>query len=110
MSAARLCDCRGRPRRAWLRGFSDGRSLSRSAIERHGGSRAFALPFSLVDHLAQEIELDSHVVRILEEDLEELGVREAAEMHLDLVLLDALAHLDRILREEGNVVHGSGSL
>src|SRR5712664_3865124 len=64
------------------------------ALERHGGGGAFAFPLLLVDHLAG----------VLEEDLEQLRFLEAAKMHLDLVLLDALAHVVRILREKRDVV------
>src|SRR6185295_6219602 len=74
-------------------------------LQRERGSGAFAFPLLLIDHFAEEIELDSDVVRILEEDLEELRVREAAEVHLDLVLLNALAHLLRVPGKEGDVVH-----
>src|SRR6266850_6083886 len=63
--------------------------------QRHRGGRALALPFLLVDALAEEVELDGHVVGVLEEDLEErrCRIREAAEVHLDLVTLYAAAHL-----------------
>src|SRR3954471_613420 len=74
-------------------------------LQGQGRGGAFAAPFFLVDHLAEEIELDRHVVRVLEEDLEQLRVRKAAKVHLHLALPDALAHLPRILREERDVVH-----
>src|SRR4051812_17054495 len=61
-------------------------------LERQGRRRSLAAPFVLVDDFAEEIELDRHVVRVLEEDLEQLRVGEAAEVHLDLVLLDPAAH------------------
>src|SRR5437660_10491429 len=48
-------------------GFTRGRLL-----QAQGGGRAFAFPFVLVHHLAEEIQLDGDVVRILEEDLEQL--------------------------------------
>src|SRR3979490_3417858 len=54
------------------------------AIERHRGGGALAFPLLLVDHLAEEIELDRDVVRILEEDLEQLRVWKAATVHLHL--------------------------
>src|SRR5689334_9201140 len=78
-------------------------------LQRHRRSRALALPLLLVDLLAEEVELDRHVVRILEEDLEQrrLGVGEAAEVHLDAVLLDAIAYLVGVLRQEGDVVDGT---
>src|SRR3954462_14625664 len=78
-------------------------------LERHRGRRAFALPVVLLDLLPEEVELDGDVVRILEEDLEEgrLRIGEAAEVHLDLVLLDAVANFARLLREESDVVHRS---
>src|SRR5438309_3915067 len=62
-------------------------------LERQRGGRALALPVVFLDLLAEEVELDGHVVGILEEDLEErrFCVREAAEVHLHVVLLDALA-------------------
>src|SRR5688500_9362010 len=78
--------------------------LSGFTVQRNGGSRALALPFLLVDDFAEEVELDRHVVRILEENLEQLRVREAAEVHVDLVLLDAIAHAFGVLREEGDVI------
>src|SRR5882672_343638 len=43
--------------------------------ERHRRRRAFAAPLSLVDALAEEVELDGHVVGVLEEDLEERRLR-----------------------------------
>src|SRR5438132_11287332 len=78
----------------------------------HRRRRAFAAPLLLVDALAEEVELDGHVVRILEENLEErrLRIRKAAEVHLDLVLLDAAAHLARVLRQERDVVHRARTL
>src|SRR5438045_3991839 len=56
----------------------------------HRRGRAFAAPLLLVDALAEEVKLDGDVVGILEENLEQrrLGIREAAKVHLDLVLLD----------------------
>src|SRR2546428_2632169 len=80
--------------------------------QRHRRRRAFAAPLLLVDALAEEIKLDGHVVRILEEDLEErrLRLREAAEVHLDLVLLDAAAHFARVLRQERDVVDRARAL
>src|SRR5438132_675124 len=88
------------------------RLLAGGFAQRHRRRRAFALPLLLVDALAEEIQLDGHVVRVLEEDLEErrLRIREAAEVHLDLVLLDAAAHLARVLREERDVVDRSRAL
>src|SRR5687768_18114694 len=74
-----------------------------AAIQLHGGGRAFPFPCFGIDHFTQEVEFDGDVVRVLEEDLEKLGVREAAEVHLDLVLLDAAAHFVRILGEKGYV-------
>src|ERR1700716_1569297 len=78
--------------------------LPGGAVERHRGGGAFAFPLLLVDHLAEEVELDRHVVRVLEEDLEQLRVGEAAKVHLDLVLLDPAAHVVGILREKGDMV------
>src|SRR6266850_4674741 len=85
-------------------GLPDRGALARGAIEGHGRRGAAAFPLLLVDHLAEEIELDRHVVRVLEEDLEQLRVGEAAEMHLDLVALDAVAHFLRVLGQERDVV------
>src|SRR5687767_3790394 len=84
--------------------------LPRRLLQGHRRGGALALPLILVDYLAEEIELDGDVVGVLEEDLEELRVGEAAEVHLHLVLLDALADLVRILGKEGDVVHGARSL
>src|SRR5438477_6343106 len=80
--------------------------LAGRLAQRHRRGRALALPFLLVDALAEEIELDGDVVGVLEENLEErrLGIRKAAEVHLDLVLLDALPDLGGVLREESDVV------
>src|SRR3954471_77620 len=80
--------------------------------QRHGGGRALALPVGLVHALAEEIELDGDLVRVLEEDLEErrLGIGEAAEVHLDLVLLDAAADFAGVAREEGDVVDRARAL
>src|SRR5690348_16466745 len=65
--------------------------LAGRLLERHGARRALALPLHGSDLLAEEVELDGHVVRVLQEDLQErrLRIREAAVMHLDLVLLVA---------------------
>src|SRR5438876_1988132 len=82
----------------------DGSALSLGLGQGHRRGRALAMPFLLVDHFAEEVELDGDVVRVLEEDLEELRVGEAAEVHRDLVLLDALAHRARVLGEEGDVI------
>src|SRR5882672_5139745 len=73
----------------------------------HRRRRAFAAPLPLVDALAEEIQLDGHVVRVFQENLEErrLRVREAAEVHLDLVTLDAFARLGGVLRQERDMVH-----
>src|SRR5690606_1230852 len=82
--------------------------LARAAagpVERYRGGRALAFPLLRIDDLAEEIELDRDVVRILEEDLEELRVREAAEVHLHAPALDAVSHFLGVLREEGDVVH-----
>src|SRR5712671_5387325 len=73
-------------------------------LQRQRGGGALAAPLLLVDHLAEEVELDGHVVRVLEEDLEQLRVRKAAKVHLHLVLPDALAHFPGVLREERDVV------
>src|SRR5688572_30224802 len=82
------------PRTPRLVLVSDLRFLAGRLLQRERRCRALALPVVFLDLLAEEVELDRDVVRILEEDLEErrLGVREAAEVHLDLVLLDAGAH------------------
>src|SRR3954469_24080308 len=79
--------------------------------QRHRRSRALAAPGVRIHVLAQEVELDRYVVRVLEEDLEErrLRVGEAPVVHLDLVLLDAAAHLARVLREESDVFHRAGA-
>ena len=71
-----------------------------------------ALPLALVDPLAEEVELDRHVIRVLEENLKErrLRLRKAAEVHLDLVLLDAFAHLGWVLRQERDVVDRARAL
>src|SRR5712671_261122 len=74
------------------------------AVQRHRGGGAFAFPLLLVDDLAEEVELDRHVVGVLEEDLEQLRVGEAAEVHRHLVLLDPAAHVVGVLREKGDVV------
>src|SRR5438477_4509444 len=60
--------------------------------KRHRRRRALALPLRLVDALAEEVELDGDVVRVFQKNLKErrLRIREAAKVHLDLVLLDAL--------------------
>src|SRR4051812_11139334 len=79
-------------------------------VERHRRLRALALPLLRVDDLAEEVELDGDVVGVLEEDLEQLRVGEAAVMHLHLALLDAAAHLVRVLRQEGDVVDRAGAL
>src|SRR4051812_16024372 len=57
----------------------DLRLLAGGLLQRHRRGRALALPVLFLDLLAEEVELDRHVVRILEEDLEErrLGVGEA---------------------------------
>src|SRR5205085_12096110 len=104
--AARPCGRRGRRRRARLVLAREGGFLAGGLLQRHRRGRALALPLLLVDLLAEEIELDGHVVGILEEDLEERRacVGKAAEVHLDLVLLDAASHPARVLREEGDVV------
>src|SRR5580765_5488447 len=94
--AARPCGRRGRPRRA-LAGFAE----VRFAIQGHG---AFTLELAQVHHLAEEIELDGDVVRVLEEDLKQLRVGKAAHLHLDLVLLDPVAHALGILGEKRDVV------
>src|SRR5258708_13607410 len=75
-------------------------------LERHRRGGAFAFPVGFVDALAEEVELDGDVVRVLEEDLEERRrrIREAAEVHLDLVLLDAAAHFGAGLRAGRDVV------
>src|SRR5258708_6693147 len=80
--------------------------LPRRLLERHRRGGAFAFPVGFVDALAEEVELDGDVVGVLEEDLEQRRrrIREAAEVHLDLVLLDAAAHFGRVLREERDVV------
>src|SRR4249920_1773344 len=78
--------------------------FSAGAVEGHGGSRSPAFPLLRIDHFAEEVQLDRHVVGVLEEDLEQLRVREAAEVHLDLVLLDAAAHFIGIFREERDMV------
>src|SRR2546427_4135611 len=90
----------------------DLRLLAGRFAQRHRRRRAFAAPLLLVDALAEEVELDGHVVRILEENLEErrLCIGKAAEVHLDLVLLDAAANLARVLREERDVVDRAGAL
>src|SRR2546425_11336034 len=82
-------------------------SLGLGQGQRSGG--VLSLPFLLVDLFADEVELDGDVVRVLEEDLEELRVGEAAEVHRDLVLLDALAHRARVLGEEGDVIDRAGA-
>src|SRR6266480_5083470 len=64
----------------------EGGALSLGPGQGHRRGGALALPFLLVDHFAEEVELDGDVVRVLEEDLEELGVGEAAEVHGDPVL------------------------
>src|SRR6266446_2455070 len=83
------------------------RLLAGRFAQRHRRRRAFAAPLSLVDALAEEVELDGDIVRVLQEDLEQrrLRIREAAEVHLDLVTLDAAAHLAWVLRQERDVVH-----
>src|SRR3954469_23335361 len=63
------------------------------AIERQ---RSLALELARVDGFAEEVQLDRHVVRVLEEDLEELRVGEAADLHVHLVLPDAVAHGFRV--------------
>src|SRR4051812_4650703 len=73
-------------------------------VQRHRRFRSLALPLLRVDDLAEEVELDGHVVGVLEEDLEQLRVREAAEVHLHLALLDAAAHLVRVFGEKGDVI------
>src|SRR5687768_5053423 len=80
--------------------------LALAALEAHRRGGAVAFPVVLVDALAEEVQLDGDVVRILQEDLEQrrLGVGEAAVVHLDVALLDARAHLGRVLGEEGDVV------
>src|SRR6267378_6141245 len=83
--------------------------LRLAPVERDRRGRALALPLLLVDHLAEEVELDGDVVRVLEEDLEQLRVGEAAEVHRDLALLDALAHRARVLGQEGDVIDRAGS-
>src|SRR5712671_5349291 len=83
--------------------------LPGGAVQRHRRGGAFAFPLLLVDHLAKEVELDGHVVGVLEEDLEQLRVRKAAEVHLHLVLLDAAAHVIGVLREKGDVVDRAGA-
>src|SRR5258706_1502826 len=72
----------------------------------HRRGRALALPLGLVDALAEEVELDGDVVRVFQKNLKKrrLRIREAAEVHLDLVALDALTHFAGVLREEGDVV------
>src|SRR5947207_6491386 len=87
----------------------EGSALSLGPGQGHRRGRALALPFLLVDHFAEEVELDGDVVRVLEEDLEELGVGEAAEVHGDLVLLYALAHGAGVLGEEGDVIDRAGA-
>src|SRR5512138_2145331 len=95
----------------WLALLGELRLPARRLLQRHRRGRTLALPLLRIDLLAEEVELDRHVVRILEEDLEQrrLRVGKAAEMHLDLVLLDARAHLVRVLREERDVVDGAGA-
>src|SRR5260221_5855621 len=80
--------------------------------ERHRRRGSLAFPVGLVHALAEEIELDGDFVRILEEDLEERrpGIREAAEVHLDLVLLDPLADFARVPCEERDVVDRARAL
>src|SRR4051812_29662486 len=68
--------------------------------ERHRRGGAFAFPVGFVHALAEEVELDGDVVRVLQENLEQrrLRIRKAAEVHLHLVLLDATPHLGGVLR------------
>src|SRR5882762_11429276 len=47
---------------------------ARRLPQRHRRRRALALPFGLVDALAEEVELDGDVVRVFQEDLEERRV------------------------------------
>src|SRR3954470_20944964 len=92
--------------RTRLRLLRDFGLLAGGLLQRQRGRGALALPLVFVDLLAEEVELDGDVVRILEEDLEErrLRIREAAEVHLDLVLLDAAAPLGGVLRGERDVI------
>src|SRR5438067_11734039 len=80
--------------------------------KRHRRRRAFAAPLLLVDALAEEIQLDGHVIGILQENLEErrLCLRKTAEVHLDLVLLDAFSHLGWVLRQARDVVDRARAL
>src|SRR6267143_1178942 len=87
----------------------EGSALAFGLGQGHRRGGALAPPLLLVDHFAEEVELDGDVVRVLEQYLEQLRVREAAEVHRDLVLLDALAHRARVLGEEGDVIDRAGA-